>query len=162
MSLNIVELMANPNAMVFIHKNGGDRQTIEGFITEDISISSSADWQSPMDTVGGAMKTVQSLMNLAGASFNEIADGIGLGMIGQKALRAYATTVVDYMGTNKPSFTLPLVFPALTISDDPRAKIVKLLECVYPSVELETGFGKHREHKTAICATGTSGGVGLA
>jgi hypothetical protein len=145
MALEVTKLMANPDAQVIIHvyrgagigskTSGVKSDPIIGFVSKDISLGSSADWQSPMDTVGGALKTFQSLINLAGAAVGSAMDYFGMGGISQKSLRAYATTVVDYMGTNKPTFTLPLIFPAIKSSDDPREKVLRLLECVYPSGE---------------------------
>lgn len=142
MALNLEKLMNNPDAKIILHmKSEGGGGTIEGFISDDISIGSSADWQSPMDTIGGAVKSIQSLFNLGIGAFNALADGFGLGKMSSSALRAYATTVVDYMGTNKPSFTLPLVFPAFRATEDPRVKILHLLECVYPSVDTDNNKG---------------------
>jgi len=141
MSLNIVNLMSNPDAKVIIYPIGGTQGAITGFISTDVSIGGGADWQSPMDSMGGAMKSAQSLANLGGAAINTALDMFGLGGIPQVNLTSFASTVVDYMGTNKPKFSLPLIFPAYDESSiDPRTKILQLLECVYPSTE-GTGVG---------------------
>jgi len=146
MALEITKLQNNPDAQIIIHVVRGSEimptgrvreytDPIVGFISTDVSLSSGADWQSPMDTLGGTLKTIQNLMNVGQSIVNAIVDKIGLGGFTQTALLAYAMTAVDYMGTNKPTFSLPLIFPAVREVDDPRQKILRLLECVYPSEE---------------------------
>jgi len=142
MALIATELTSNFHAQVIIHiKDEKTSDQVVGFISDDITIGSSADWQSPMDVVGGALKTIQSLKNLGESIVNALVDAIGFGAIAQKSLSAYATTVVDYMGTNKPTFSLPLIFVATRPTDDPRVSVLKLLKCVYPSVDQKGSQG---------------------
>lgn len=164
MSINIENLINTPDAKVVIHKYRVKdvSEAIVGFINTDFSFNSSAEWQSPFDVIGGALRGIQNLLNVGAAVTNAIADTFGLEGIASKALRSYAMTAVDYMGTNKPTFTLPLIFPAIKPADDPRIKILDLLECVYPSGDglvMDAPLGYARGGKGFDLARATKGYV---
>lgn len=131
------QLKANPNALVTI--NPGDPTYImQGFITEDFAFGGANTFNSAMEAILG------SRLDNAKATANK---AFALRSLGQStAGHPIAARVINggdslssWIASDRPAFTLNLLFLAANQNDNPIVEAQKLLRYVYP--DGNTGIG---------------------
>jgi len=135
--LYINRLLKNPDAIVRMRLgiNTSGATTIEAFLTQDFDLSASANWSSPFENFAAeASKLVRVVTDLSkiipgGETLTQVFLGAG----GNATFLPFATTIVDYFGTTRPSFSLDLVFIATDATKDPRRDLLKLYSGVFPT-----------------------------
>lgn len=132
MALFIDTLRQSENAQITIDATGSGGALIKGFIMQDFTFGGRNSFNSAMEAIlGGAITTGISKGNGA------MNTGIGLNNLagGQSVSRTLSggDSVSAWVASDRPSFTIPLLFLAINAGDDPRLIARQLLQFVYPT-----------------------------
>ena len=128
MKISLDDLLANANTkVIFTLPTGKEETKLEAWMVNDtFEVSGSASYESMFDR--GLAKTA-----LETAGFGKIAQAVELGEnVLQIRAKHLVETVLSYGGTDRPTFTVELLFVALKANDDPRKKAKLLLEGIFP------------------------------
>jgi len=112
------ELLENPNYRVLINTPAG---VVRAFVTNEFQFTAQADYNSPFEALLGAGEQ----LNLGLAAISMATGGT------QFQLKSLRATVATWVDSQKPSFTLPMLFVSLG-GEDIRGEVGKLLRGVYP------------------------------
>jgi hypothetical protein len=127
--LSIEELLLNPNSKITLGLPTG--VTLSAFMVSDtFEISASANYEALFDQ--GLLKTLADRKNLGPVvEYGE--------KIFQTQAKSLEETTLSYRGTEKPTFSLELLFVAINAKDDPRKSVRLLLEGCFPTVGKTAG-----------------------
>lgn len=132
MALFVDALRNNPNAQILIDATGSGGSLIKGFIMQDLSFGGRNSFNSAMEAIlGGKLSTGikdgNGIMN-TGLGLNNLAGG-------QSVSRTLSggDSVSAWVASDRPAFTIPLLFLAINGGDDPRVIARQLLQFVYPT-----------------------------
>jgi hypothetical protein len=133
------QMLADPNAKVIVDIKTDDKSLplnpprVVGYLEQDFSFSTQADWTSPYDTFSGMFKFLQNIRNLASTALS----ALGLDTIAGAlpAAMSFTQTIKDYMGSTPPEFDLNLTFIATKNNNQvyPVNSINTLLACTSPT-----------------------------
>jgi len=112
------ELLNNPYYRVLINTPAG---VVKGFVMTEFQFSAQAEYSSPFENMGQS-----ETLNMAATAVS-MATGKG-----QFMLKSLRTTVATWTGTQKPTFTLPLLMISLN-GEDVKQEVAKLLKGVFPT-----------------------------
>ena len=100
-----------------------------GYTIGEFRFGGSNTFNSPFDSQSGSLETAQQIATLTGKSVQ---------------LKNVNQTVAFWTASNKPEFTIDMIFIAYRSGLDPRKNVAQLIKAVYPASVSESGevFGK--------------------
>ena len=128
MPLFIDTLRANPNAAIQIDSGGGP--FIKGFIMQDFNFGGRNTFNSALEAIMGASNGI-ARANAALSGGTAAANYAGSD-VASRIITA-GDSVSSWVASDRPAFTLPLLFLAINDGDDPRAIMRDLMAFVYPT-----------------------------
>ena len=128
--IELLKYKNNPRGRVVIIL--ADGTAISGFLTSEFSVEGKANYGSPadmssQDSMNQMLGKGQMLMNTAASWFGSSGTG------GQIQLKSLSQTIASWQGTEKPSFSVSMMIPALKKGDNILNSTVKLLQAIYPT-----------------------------
>jgi hypothetical protein len=143
--LDISKLTGNENAKIIIllpasngtnpTDSGNAKDSVVSYVHQGFSFGVAASWG---DMGYNVLSKYSSVLNAAGGALNYASSSVNLDASAVFKQRLYISiynTIATYNGTQKPSFTIPMVFIAVKPDDDVRVNIYRLLKGVFPSHE---------------------------
>jgi hypothetical protein len=130
---DIDKLLNSVNSRILISDAPSNNIRVQGFMVSDFSISGGNSYtnifgSSSQEIADSALKTATSLINFVSGK-----TGISDVKISERKLMAINSTIHSWVGSNRPSFNIPLIFVAIRESDDVRTPVKSLTKSVYPT-----------------------------
>jgi hypothetical protein len=129
--LDIENLIANPNYKVVIAFGGSN--IIQGFIQGDLKFGGGNQYNNPFESqaqqkLSDLMAKVQPAATAAANKFL----GTNLSSA-QISIKSFDQTISSWTGSEKPKFSMTLVFIAINPDDDVTQPIRKMMKAVFPT-----------------------------
>lgn len=133
---DVERLINNPSTRVLL--NLGKSGMVNAFLTDDFGFQVGAGYNGEIEAAlkslrfgGRNIDDVSAMGNTAMAAVNQ-----AFGTHFQQArIIPPAATIVSWSGNDRLSFTLPLLFVAVRVHDDPRTEVRKLLKAANPEFD---------------------------
>lgn len=111
--------------------NGGSR--VQGIMTGDFSIGSGAAWNTPLNST--ALESISATLNIGKDAFQAAANKLGysVDLGSQIQLKSLNQTVNFWTGSERPQFTVELMFISLVRGFDVRDHVLNLFKAVMPN-----------------------------
>lgn len=130
--LSVEDLLNNPNSRVTLGLPTG--KSITAWMVQDtFDISASASYEPFFQK-----RIAEHITDRLGGGVSRSLEAFEA--ITQTRIKSLSETILSYSGTDRPTFSLELVFVSLKSTDDPRAKATMLLEGCMPSKGPVEGF----------------------
>ena len=132
MSLFVDVLRSNPNAEVRVDATGSGGPYLKAFVMQDFAFGGRNSFNSAMEAIlGGSISRGIAAANSAMASATGLANLAGGNMVSRTM--SAGDSVSAWVASDRPKFTIPMLFLAINDGDDPRSIARDLMSFVYPS-----------------------------
>lgn len=125
-SFEILELLKNENAKVTVATGGAP---VTAFVQSDLIINGSNNFTNSLQS-----SNIESLQVLLQKG-QGIAQAMGATHGSQFSARTLSQSTDFWTGSERPTFTIDMLFVALYEEDDVRKKVMELYRCTYPTAK---------------------------
>lgn len=145
-AIDVENVMNNPNAQVRIALPGKGTRAFRGYMEGELAISASNSFNTPFQSqaLSNLTSKVNVAKNVTESLINANLSKSGTGQVdfgGEINLQNLSHTLMSWNGSQKPQFSLNLLFFALREDDDVRNPVSSLYRTVFPTVRPNTsGF----------------------
>jgi hypothetical protein len=112
MSLFIEELIASPYNKITISCSNSKFGTVTSYLTEDIGLSLSSDYGSPIEQIPGALGDATETANKAARSAQMVKSFMAGDNSAQMSIKNLWQSLLSYSGTEHFSLNIPISCPA--------------------------------------------------